>query len=228
MWGEQFAIEVLAGKLANIVDEIPETEIVAGATFKGVISGEPVTAERKYQSKFTFRPLAGHVFSCNQLPTTADLTEAFFDRFILLPLSRKLRGGSTERPNAAAYVIASCPAGIAAWAVEGALRLISQRRYTLPAGSVALVAKWRQDCDNVAIFSAERCRPARMDLPVGPGNGARAGGLYATYRSWSSESGFRPVSVKTFANRLESLGIDRAHCRDGEYYALVTHLTGDE
>lgn len=228
MWGEQFAIEGLAGKLANIVDEIPETEIVAGATFKGVISGEPVTAERKYQPKFVFRPIAGHVFSCNHLPTTADLSEAFFDRFLILPLTRKLRGAATERPNAAAHVIASCLPGIVAWAVEGAARLVSARRYTIPASSVGMLTSWRQDCDNVSIFASDRCRPANLAVALGPGNGTRAAALYAIYRDWSSSSGFRPVSIKTFANRLENLGVEKSRRADGEYYGLMTGRADEE
>jgi P4 family phage/plasmid primase-like protien len=228
MWGEQFAIEGLAGKLANIVDEIPETEIVAGATFKGVISGEPVTAERKYQSKFVFRPVAGHVFSCNHLPTTADLSEAFFDRFLLLPLTCKLRGSAGERPNAAGHVISACLPGIAAWSVEGAVRLIERRRYAPSGASAAILASWRQDCDNVSIFASERCRPANLSAALGPGNGTRASALYATYREWSSSSGFRPVSIKTFSNRLENLGIDKGHQRDGWYWGLVTGAASND
>lgn len=228
MWGEQFAIEKLVGKLANIVDEIPENEIVAGATFKAVITGEPISAERKYQPKFEFNPVAGHIFSCNQLPTTADLTDGFFDRFVILALTRKMRGSSSERANAAAHVIASCPSGIAAWAVEGVIRLIAQRRYTLPTASVSLLANWRQDCDNVAIFLADRTAPADLTQSTGPGNGTRAAALYSFYREWSVKSGFRSVSIKTFASRLENHGVDKTRRADGEWYALVTPLSASD
>jgi P4 family phage/plasmid primase-like protien len=227
-WGEKFAVEQLAGRLANIVDEIPEAEIVAGATFKAVITGEPLDAERKYQPKFNFRSVAGHLFSCNQLPTTADLSEAFFDRVLLLPLSKKMRGAPGSRPKAAQYVIASCPAGIASWAVDGAARLVRQGTYTIPTGSTHLMSVWRRDCDNVAIFAAERCRPASPSLAISQGNGTRSSVLYQTYRTWAGESGFRPVSVKTFSSRLEAIGLEKSHMADADYWPLLTGSTEPE
>jgi phage/plasmid-associated DNA primase len=79
-----------------------------------------------------------------------------------------------------------------------------------------------------SIFASDRCRPVRLDVPIGPGNGTRSGTLYQVYKTWAGNSGFRPVSIKTFATRLENVGVDKAHCKDGEYYGLALPAPDDD
>jgi P4 family phage/plasmid primase-like protien len=220
MWGEKFGIEALAGRLANLCDEIPESEIVAGSTFKGVVTGDPVSAERKYQPRFEFRPRAGHVFSCNALPSTADLSDGFFDRFLLLSLRKRIRGAPGAREDAARHVVASCRPGLVAWAVAGAERLAASRRYTIPASSGELLTSWRRDCDSVSIFIDERTSPSDPTRPVCKGNGHPSAGLYAIYRAWALENGFHPVTSKKFAQRVENVGVAKQRQIDGFYYAV--------
>lgn len=221
MWGERFGVAVLSGRLLNACDEIPENEIVAGATFKAVVTGEPVTAERKYLPKFDFSPRAGHVFSCNALPSTGDLSQGFFDRFMLLELVKRFRDTEEARLDAAEWVIASCLPGLVAWAVHGAERLVRNGRYTVPASSKALHAVWRRDCNNVAVFAEERTRPADPARPTCAGNGTPAGALYAAYRSWAADNGYKPVNARNFANRLDAAGIAKTKQSDGWHYSVI-------
>jgi len=224
MWGEQFSVECLSGKLANIVDEVPSKDIVAGNMFKAVITGNQVSAERKYQPKFTFRPRAAHVFACNELPNTADLSEAFFDRFIVLHFRRKLRGTALAVRDIADRVIAACRPGIIAWAVEGAERLIAQGRYTLPDSSRDLLEHWRKNCDNVAIFFDECTLAANFDEPIGLGNGTKAGKLYEEYRQWCDKNGFHKGSSKTFAQRAEAIDKPPFKVEAGHFYPVLLRV----
>lgn len=226
MWGEQFALEGLAGKLVNLVDELPKHEIVSGAAFKAVITGNPVAAERKYQAKFTFRPRAAHVFCTNELPATADTSEAFFDRFILLGLRRKIRDTGADVRDAGQRVIAACRPGIVAWATEGAQRLLARGRFELPESSAKLLADWRLGGDSVAMFFAECTADANFAEPIGLGNGTKAMRLYQEYRTWCGDNGFKVCSSKTFAQRAESMDRPAFRREDANYYPV--HLRVSE
>ncbi|WP_437804197.1 DUF5906 domain-containing protein [Sorangium sp. So ce693] len=59
-WTERFALSAPEGKLANFVSETPSGERLEGGAFKAVVTGDPVTAERKHRDPFEFRPVAGH------------------------------------------------------------------------------------------------------------------------------------------------------------------------
>jgi P4 family phage/plasmid primase-like protien len=93
---ERFAPAQLMGKLANICADLPSTHLETSSTFKAITGGDLIPAERKYGHPFKFTPYARLVFSANQLPRSADATEAFFDRWVLLPFDRKFRDTRSE------------------------------------------------------------------------------------------------------------------------------------
>lgn len=57
-------------KLANIITEIAQGEIIADAELKGITSGEPSTVEHKYGDPFVMYPFATCWFGTNHLPRT--------------------------------------------------------------------------------------------------------------------------------------------------------------
>ena len=218
-WGQRFQVSRLVGAIANIVDEIPEHDITVGDVFKSVVTGEPLHVERKHRDPFEFRPRAGHVFSANTLPGTGDLSEGFFRRFLLLRLSRDMRLASTHRVDAAQSVIKAEGHLLSSWACHGAARLAQQGKYTVPESSAALHAEWRLTCDSVALFVHERTRCRTEDHP-----GTRASALYASYRQWALDSGFRPVSSLKFSSRMAYAGVGKSKREDAFYYPVVVKL----
>jgi hypothetical protein len=72
-WTRGFLLAGLAGKLLNVVNELPEREMMEGARFKAVTSGDPLTAERKFGDPFTMRVVAGELFAANDLFPTRGL-----------------------------------------------------------------------------------------------------------------------------------------------------------
>ena len=119
-WGERFKVARLVGVLANFVHEIPERDIASGEVFKGVITGDPVSAERKNRDPFEYHPVAGHIFSANSLPGTVDQSEGYWRRFALCPFTRDFATATTRKIDAAQDVLNHELAGLAAWALRGA------------------------------------------------------------------------------------------------------------
>ena len=67
-------------KLLNLVPELPATKIKDVSTFKGIVTGDEISAEIKYKSRQTIVPYAKHVFTTNCLPQVNDPTNGFYRR----------------------------------------------------------------------------------------------------------------------------------------------------
>lgn len=216
LWPERFQIARLLGALANVVDELPESELLRTGVFKSVVAGEPVHIERKHLEPFDARLRCGHVFAANALPATKDLSEGFFRRFIVIKYDRRFDNTAGCDPHKAEKVISACRPGIVAWALQGAARLQAQRGYTIPASSVEALADWKRSSDSVALFVEEQTRATEGDEI-----GTAASELYRRYRTWATTNGFQLVSTKTFAHRMEAAGKAMIRRNDARRYPVI-------
>jgi putative DNA primase/helicase len=87
---EKFSIASIAGKLANIGDDINDDCLQGKATskFKMIITGNDIKAEYKGQQPFQFKPYAKLLFSANEIPRmkTKGL-EAIKRRLVIIPFN---------------------------------------------------------------------------------------------------------------------------------------------
>jgi len=82
---KEFKTAELAGKLANIGDDIDDGFISNVAIFKKLVSGNRMTVARKYEQPFDFSNYAKLIFSANEIPRMKDKTNAVMDRMIIVP-----------------------------------------------------------------------------------------------------------------------------------------------
>ena len=89
--GHQFRTAELSGKLANIGDDINDEWISNTATFKKVVSGDVITAEKKGKDPFKLRSFAKFFFSANSLPRLGRGKDsgAVLDRLVIIPFEAK-------------------------------------------------------------------------------------------------------------------------------------------
>jgi P4 family phage/plasmid primase-like protien len=92
---DRFAAARLVGKLANICADLPSTHLESSSVFKSITGGDPIPAEYKFKDSFDFVPFARLIFSANQPPQSKDATDAFFQRWYVLPFVNAFR--DTER-----------------------------------------------------------------------------------------------------------------------------------
>lgn len=217
-FGDENHLADLAGKRINLVNELPSTDIQEAEIFKGVITGDPFTVRRVYQRRpFTFNPIAGHVFACNNLPGTSDKGDGFWSRFNVITFNRVFAPGSAEVDLGA--TIAASPhemQGVAAWAVDGAVRLLSQSRFTeLPSGEDAIEG-WKEDADPVRAFLREETTwPVTTE-----DHWTDANTLYLRYRDWCPANGYKQLNKSHFGRRLSSIGIESKHQNRGAVYPI--------
>jgi P4 family phage/plasmid primase-like protien len=220
--GEYYRAQ-LAGKLLNAASELPEADILDSTIFKAVVGGDPIVGRTIRESPFTFCSKAGHAFSANRLPGTTDTTSAFWDRFIVLPFTRRMRGSSDDDVNIVEKILAKeLPAIVGAFVQAGA-RMLKANGYTLPASHHAALAAWRKNADQVAMFAAERLVTATDALPsaVDPHDWSGAQTLYDAYRQWAADNGHRsPLSSNNFSARLVALGVTKKQNKRGTFYSV--------
>jgi len=197
-WGERFQVARLVGALANFVDEIPERDITSGDIFKSVITGDPTHAERKGETPFEFRPIAGNVFNANALPGSVDRSDGFWRRFAVCPFTRNLAEMSERRLAAGAAVLAACLPGCVRWALEGAARAQTQAGYTISEKSREIVEKWRDENDPVRLFL--RQRQGQDTDWIG------ATIFYRQFVEWARENGHAQCSSTKFGRSMTSIG----------------------
>lgn len=83
--GERFKTAQLAGKLANIGDDIGDEFIPNPAVFKKLVSGDRINAERKGQDPFDFDNYSKLLFSANDIPRIKDKSGAVLSRLVIVP-----------------------------------------------------------------------------------------------------------------------------------------------
>lgn len=200
-WEHEYNRHALIGARINLVSELPSREVMSSAHVKQIITGDPTRARDPYKAVVNFRPVAGHLFLANELPMVADSSHGYWRRQIVIRWPHRFEGQAAEQ-GLAQRIIREELAGVAAWAVAGAVRLIKRGSYLIPEASREAVAKWRRDSDPVATWFDEATRDPEKDE-----GGESLGFLYVAFELWAKDRGFMRLNEITFARRLTACGV---------------------
>jgi putative DNA primase/helicase len=211
----------IVGKLVNIVSELPESDLLESTGFKAMVSGDVVGARVPCKPAFSFHPVAAHIFAANQLPSVGDMTLGFWRRIIMLPFTRSFDGDPDRDPNIAAEIIKHELGAIVAMMLAGAVRLMAQSSYTIPASHGSAMRAWQLASDPVRQWVGECTKPCDSDV------GETSTHLYGSYKDWSVRNGHKTMAKNTFGKRLNLAGFKSKHSRTGEKYPL-RRVLGDD
>lgn len=213
----QFASARLVGKALNCVAEIPGGELLTSHKIKAVIDGSEQTAERKGKDGFTFRPVAGHIFSANALPHVRDLSHGFWRRWAPLTCTAPRLTETEKRTGLAQEILEAETPQILGWSMRYLADMLTDGRgYTRPGSVQKAIDAWRCDSNNVEQWVEEDCKKeGETAVKV----------LYAAYRSFAERTGTKPVAARTWSARLLALGIAADRNRDERTRALTLHVS---
>jgi putative DNA primase/helicase len=193
---DRFATAELYGKLANLCGDLDARAVRRSDQFKQIVGGvDLVSAQRKYGQPFTFQPYARLVFSANEAPGTADQSDAFFDRWLVVPFPNRFEGAADDRELLGRMTTPAELSGLFNLALAGLRRLDARGRFEAPDSVTEAGRAYREKADTVAGFVEEACVLAETAWV------ARAE-LYRAYRSWCEGSGRMPVSAGRFYEHL--------------------------
>ncbi len=203
-WGHEYYAAALAGKMLNVVTEMPERDIINADATKAVISGDPVIGRNPAGRPFSFRPRAGHVFAANRLPGSIDYSDGFFRRWVILKFNRNFEdeGIKKERSSLVDELSVELP-GIVCWAIEGAAKVIKAGGYTsVPDSSSVVKKQWRSSVDQIATWLEESAEMAEEEDEY-----AYVFELYRNYIGWTTRTGHKQMSKTRFTERLKRLKV---------------------
>ena len=207
---ERFSVATMAGKLANIGDDISD-EFLSGrsvATFKKVVSGNRVKAEHKGQDAFFFSPYVKLLFSANEVPRIRDKTGAVMRRLVIVPFNARF---SKDDPDFDPYITHKLRSGdamryLARIGVEALRRVLRERRFTEPASVTEELRAYELQNSPVLMFAEETDRATIV-------NNATAD-VYRAYRVFCAENGFSEMTRASFTKELcGRLGLGTANAR---------------
>jgi P4 family phage/plasmid primase-like protien len=198
LWGNPFSLAELAGARLNVVNELPDADVVEGEIFKAVISGDAVQAQRKHKDPFDLISRAAQAFACNALPGTRDQSGGFWRRWAVLTFPRTFAESEQDR-TLSERLRAELPA-ITAHVLRAVVRLVARGRYQLPESSDEALEEWREDSDQVRQWLRECCdENTAAETPLAD--------LYPIYAGWSRAHGHRALASNKLAQRLRAMGL---------------------
>lgn len=199
-FGQEYRAAMLAGKLLNVVGELPERDILASEALKAIVAGDEITGRHIRQDPFKFKPRAGHVFNAQKMPMVNDFSHGFWRRPLIVGFDVKFSDepAAGERLKDAMILDALYQesGAIASWLIAGAARLAARGKFEEPLSSRAAVSKWQRDSDAVGMFADHFFRESGLgdDFEV-----------YRLYQDWCLRTGHKPCSMHKLIPRLREM-----------------------
>ena len=229
-WGDFNLLAGLIGARINAVHELAPEHIKAQARAKEVMDGAPLTIHEKYRNRVTFTPRALHIFAANELPPVPGAHDSFWDRWMILELTRQFRGTAGEVKDLGKNIAQHERAGIVRWALEGARQVFEQDGYSVPESSRALLAQWGHEADSVARFAHHELEPLPASAPHS--HGLTDEELFADpvrgYMSWCARKNLKSCSEPEFARRIKNAGLGKKQKSGSRRPWRVQWSTDDE
>lgn len=197
--GSVFASAQLHGKLANLVGDVDPRIFKSTERFKQLTGGDYMPAQHKYGQPFVFRCRALMVAAFNSLPRTADTTEGFFSRWIVIPFTGFYPAGKADTSLIHKLTAPEEMQGLLRAAVAGLQSLLNRGAFRMPDSVKKATEHFRVEADPVRGFISERIRETRRDA-----DWLSRTEIYAEYVSWAGTNGFSQMSNSRFYEQLNA------------------------
>lgn len=208
----KFRAAELLGKLANLFADLDARALKGSSFFKMLVTGDPLTAERKFKDPFSFVNYARLIFSANKLPRSADTTFAFYERWLIIPFENTFDVNNPDTdPDLRTKLSSSGElSGILNRDLSGLQRLCFVGRFTEPASVRAALNEYQRQNDSVMAFCDE-CVEAAPDKTLTKQD------FYFSYKVWCESQGLKPVSQKKMKPSLVQVFPHVREGRNGNY-----------
>lgn len=169
------------------------------ATFKKVVSGEVISAEKKYENSYAARCIATNVWACNQLPEFFDKSGACWKKTVVIPFFTVIRGTDDEIHDFENVLKPELP-GILnrALAALGRLRASQRNVFVASAWCEKVKGEWVNRCDQ----TGEWLRESFTFTPNSNGGGIMLSDAYKLYKDWLLDNGMKVRNSSTFQEEI--------------------------
>ena len=195
--GERFKTALVAGKLANIGDDIGDEFIPNPAIFKKLVSGDPINAERKGQDPFDFTPYAKFLFSANDIPRIKDKSGAVLSRLVIVPFDARFSKNDPDfdpyikyklrRRESMEYLIQI--------GIQGLKRVLGNNSFTTSKRVVKQIEEYEENNNPILLFFKEK-KLEDFENQV-------TKEIFQEYNGFCHANGFTPLSNVEFAKQVK-------------------------
>lgn len=204
----RFRAATLYGKLANLAGDLDSKWLSSTAMFKAITGGDSIQGEHKYGAAFDFAPWALPFYSTNRAFGSADSSEGWVARWLIVPFPNSFLG--RQDPHLDTRIGAEGELrGILRRAVDALPVLMNRGRFWEPASVQAAKREFITASDAVRAWLDETCT---LD---GDAWTPRTE-LYESYAEFTDESGGKRLSAREFYQRIEQIGGITARPRQGQ------------
>lgn len=194
----RFRIADLISSRVNIAGE-EESKYFRSDTFKDLVSGEPVSAERKFEGSFSFKPRTKFLFATNSIPTFDGISKAIQRRLFIVPFNYKVPDNEKD-PLLAETIIKNELPLVLAFALAGA-RDLQARRFRFNDSSLiqAAAADYRKKQSSSIEFFEEN-----YQITEDRADAVSRSAIFTLYKYWCDEENRKPVSRNRFFEEIEN------------------------
>jgi len=191
MTTNNFAVQHLVGKKVNVSNE-EESKYMKSDKFKALITGERISAERKFGDNFEFTPTTKYIFASNELPTFDNINYGLMRRIKIIPFFRRF--SDKDQDKDLDYKLEREMPAIIGWALEGAKRFVANHYvFSTPSSSIDAGKEFESQISSAIRFVSDNYE---VDDSAFISNDE----LYAKYRTWCGDNGKKPVNSFKFHN----------------------------
>ena len=198
---DRFAVSGLVGKLANMCADLPTGDLENTSIFKSITGGDPIPAEYKYHDAFKFTPFARLIFAANAVPRSMDLSEALFDRWLVIPFRARFRDTGQETPRTVLDAQLADDrelSGVLNRSLVALRRLRVRGRFETPESMANAAEDMRRESDPLASWLDDYTYEHPEAL-------VHKGTLYEAYSIMAAQDGDFTMTMKAFTTALRRL-----------------------
>ena len=196
---ERFNRSMLAGRLVNIAFETDSKNPASMETFKSATTGDIIKAEEKYGRPFKFRNYAKFVIAMNDPPVFGQSsTHNIMRRLLVMRFSRIFK--EDEQDPDLSDRLREERDGIFMWALMGYERLAKRGRFLEPKEMLKTKKDFERDVNPVLTFIEDNLEITGNERTV-----TRRSEVYARYKSWAKDKGYRAMSAQKFYRHIEAI-----------------------
>jgi P4 family phage/plasmid primase-like protien len=200
----QFSSAQLYGKLANLVGDVDPRIFKSTEQFKQLTGGDYMMAQHKHKNPFVFRCRALMVAAFNALPRTADTTEGFFSRWVVIPFTAFFPAGKADTLLIDRLTAPRALAGLLRGAVGGLQQVMRRGSFAIPPSVAIATERFKMEADPMRGFIEER---TKFHHPNDPVFTARTD-IYSAYATWAVMNGFHQMSAQRFYESFTAACVD--------------------
>lgn len=190
-------LAALKGVRLGISTEIEEGSAMAESLVKSLVSGDSMSVRPVYCSPIQFSPRLKLLVLGNHKPHIRGTDHGIWRRVRLVPFNHTFAPDERD-PYLLEKLKAEAP-HIVAWIIQGCLKWQERGLSDIPSAIQNSTAEYQSEQDLIGQWLSECCqtdKSAESDRK----------GLYANYKAWAADNGFRQMSSNSFSRRLGEHG----------------------